>query len=156
MIGQQPRAGRSDGAVDRRQQAAAALARRIGDQFEIAPGRRVDLHDRARHHPARRFEVWRPALLGQADVIDERAGGGDLGPAEIAEPVECCDPVELLEPPAGHAALEAGIGQRGQNRLPFGQELVERRAGQHPLGQQDLAGCEAGEVARQRRLARRR
>ena len=154
MIGQQSRARRGDGAVDRRQQASAALPGAARHQFEIAPGRGVDLHDRAGHDPPRRFEMWRLSLLGQADIIDQCARRGDLGAAEIAKAVERADPVEVFEPAAGRVAVEAGVGQRGQDRLPFGQHLEQRRAGQQPLGQQDLARRKAGEIAGQGGLAR--
>ncbi len=98
----------------------------------------------------------RPPLLGQRDVIDQRAGGRELGAAETAKPVERADAVEFLQAAACGLALEAGIGQRRQRRLPFGEQLEQRRAGQQPLGQQDLARHQAGEIARERRLAGRR
>ena len=55
--------------------------------------------------------------LRQRDVIDQRPGRGDLGAAELAEPVERLDAVELFEPPARRLAVEARIGERGQRRL---------------------------------------
>ncbi len=155
MLGQEPRPTGGDGPVERRQEAAAALAREARRQFEIAPGRRVDLHDRPRRHPPRRFEMRRPALLGEADIIDERAGRGDFRPPEIAEAVERLDPIEGFEAPARPVAIEPGIGERRQGRLPKGEQLEPRRAGQQALGQQNLAGRKAGEIGGQGRFAGR-
>ena len=44
----------------------------------------TDLHDRSRRHPPRRFEMRRPALPGEANIIDERARRGDFRPPEGA------------------------------------------------------------------------
>ncbi len=156
MIGEEPRAGSRDGPVDRRGEAALALAREGCRQFEIAPGRGVDLHDRGGHDLPRRLQVRRPALLGQPDVINEGAGGGELGAAKTAEPVERADPVEFLQTAARRLALEAGIGERRQGRLPFGEQLEQRRAGQQPLRQKELARHQAGEIGGERGLAGRR
>ncbi len=98
----------------------------------------------------------RPPLLGQSDIVDEGAGRGELGAAEIAEAVERANPVEIFEAAAGGIALEPGIRQRRQGRLPLGEEFEERRAGQHALGQQDLARHQAGEIAGERGFAGRR
>src|SRR5438105_13090128 len=110
MLGEEPGPGRGNGAVDRREQAAYALAAEARRQFEVAPGGGVDLHDRARHHPPRRLQMRRAALLGQTDVIDQRPGGGELGAAEIAEPVEGLDTLRLVEPASPGVALEARVG----------------------------------------------
>ncbi len=101
-------------------------------------------------------EMRRPSLLGQPDVIDEGAGGGELGPAEAAKPVERADPVEFLQTAARGLALEAGIGQRRQGRLPFGQQLEECRAGQQPLRHQDFARHQTRQIAGEAGLAGRR
>ena len=50
-VRQQARAGAGDAAVDGRQQAALAAAGQGLGQFEIAPRRRVDLHDGAGRQP---------------------------------------------------------------------------------------------------------
>ncbi len=97
----------------------------------------------------------RPARLGQPDIIDEDARGGDLAAAEAAKPVERPDTVEFFEPAAGGGAVEPGVRQRRQRRFPFGQQLAQRRAGEHPLGQQDLAGRDPRQIAGQCRLVRR-
>ena len=44
IIGQEPRAGAGLGAIDRREEAAVAIAGQALGQFEIAPRRRIDLH----------------------------------------------------------------------------------------------------------------
>ena len=95
-------------------------------------------------------------LLRQPDVIDQRAGGGKLGAAEIAKPVERLDAIKFLQPATRAVAVETRVGQRRQRRLPLGEQLEQCRPGQHALGQQDLAGGEAGEIAGERRLAGRR
>ncbi len=53
-------------------------------EFESAPVRRIDLHDRSRRHPPRRLEMRRPALPGEADIIDGRPRRGDFRPSEGA------------------------------------------------------------------------
>jgi hypothetical protein len=156
MLGEQPRPRRSDGAVDGRQQASLALPGEAPHQLEVAPSRRVNLHDRAGHDAPWRFEICRLPLLGQADVINECAPRRELGAAEIAEPVERAHSVELLEPPAARVALEAWVRQRGQDRLPLDQQFEQCRAGQQPLGQQNLARRKAREIAGEGRLAGRR
>ena len=75
----------------------------------------------------------RPALLGQADVVNERAGGGELGAAKTAEPVERAHRVKFLQTTARSLALESWVRQRRQNRLPFGEQLEELGARQHAL-----------------------
>ena len=110
-------------------------------QFEIAPRRRVDLHDRAGGEPARRLQQRQRALLGQRDVIDERAGGGELGAAEAAEPVERAR--RRRTPARRRRAVslsKRGLGSGVSAGLPLGEQLEERRARQQPLRQQDLAG----------------
>ncbi len=91
----------------------------------------------------------RLSLLGLADIIDQGSRRGDLGPAETAKAVKRSDPVEVFKPAAGSAAVEPGVGQRGQRRLPFGQHLEQRGAGEQPLGQQDFARCDAGKISGQ-------
>ena len=85
----EPRAGAGQGAVDGGEQRALALAgqglrlssrlRRVAASISIAA---------PRASAPRRRQARQPALLGQLDVIDQRAGGGDLGAAEAAEAVE--------------------------------------------------------------------
>ncbi len=155
VIGEEAGAGPGHRMVDRREQAPLALAGEGRHEFEIAPRRRIDLHDRCRHDLPGRFEMRRPSLLGQPDVIHEGAGSGELGAAKTAEPVERADPVEFLQAAARRLALEAGIGQRRQGRLPFGQHLEQRRAGQQPLRHQDLARDQTGEIGGERGFAGR-
>ena len=81
-----------------------------------------------------------PWLLGQRDVIDQRAGGGDLGPAELAEPVERLDAVELLRaggaPPrcrsAGWRAGSAPPSSRRTARTAPGAPAAARAPGSRP------------------------
>ena len=102
----------------------------------------------------------RPALfadpLGQRDIIDERTGGGDLGPAETAEPVQCLDTVEAFEPAARRLAVEARVGERGQGLLPVAKQLEQRRARQEPLRNQDLARHDPREIGGKRAFRGRR
>ena len=112
MLGQDPCAGPGQGAVDDRQEAAAPLARQALRQFEVAPRRRIDLHDRLRQDALRRLQIGAASLLGQCHVIDERTGGGDLRAAELAEPVERPDPVKIFKAPPRRFAVEARVGER--------------------------------------------
>ena len=110
LVGEEAGTCRCHRPVDRREKAPLALAGEGRHQLEVAPCRRVDLHDRARHDAPWRVEMCRSSLLGQADIVDQRAAGGDLRAAEIAEPVECLDPVELLQPTPSRVALETRVG----------------------------------------------
>ena len=75
------------------------------------------------------------SLLGQAYIIDKRAGGRYLGAGEIAKAVERADFIKAFEPPPSGIACETRIWQRCQGRLPVHQHFVKRRAGQQALGQ---------------------
>ena len=110
MLGEKARAGAGQGAIDRRQKTAAPLAREALGQFEVAPRRGVDLHDRAGENALRWHQIGGAALLCQRDVIDERAGGGDLGPSELAEPVERLNAIEVFKPPPRRLAVKPRIG----------------------------------------------
>ena len=154
LLGEEPRSGSGQGAVDRGEEAAAAFARQGRHQFEVAPGGGVDLHDRIGRDQLRRGEMRRAAmgarLLGQRDIIDERAGRRDFGPAETAEPVERLDAVKAFEPAARRLAVEARVGERGQGRLPIAKQFEQGRARQEPLGNQDLARHDAREIGGER------
>ena len=63
MLGEKARAGAGQGAIDRRQKTAAPLAREALGQFEVAPRRSVDLHDRAGDDALRRHQIGGAALL---------------------------------------------------------------------------------------------
>src|SRR5579875_3049734 len=150
-----PRAGRRHRAVDRRQQAALALPGERRHEFEIAPRRGVDLHDRTRHDAARRLEIGRRILLGQGEIVDQRPGGGQFGAPEGPEAVEGADLIEAFEAAAPGLAVKAGVGQRRQRPLPLAPQLAQGRPRQQALGQQDLARPQAGKLAGQRRLGGR-
>ncbi len=140
QIGRQaPRAGPGHGPVDRGEQAAAPLARQRLDQFQIAPGRGIDLHDRADAQAARLAELGQFAALGQVDIFDEGAAGSAFRTAEGAEPVQRADAIELGQALAAGFAVEAGIGLRRQHGTPFGQQLEEFGLLQQPVAQQQLA-----------------
>src|SRR5215471_19315768 len=106
MVSKKPCARGCDSPIDCRDKAAVAFAGQGGRQFEVAPRRCIDLHDRARYDPARRREMRRAIQLRQADIVDKRARRGDFRTAEIAEPVERADTVMALEPAARTLALE--------------------------------------------------
>src|SRR5262249_20972317 len=95
---QQASAGAGARAVDGGEQRALALAGEAAQQLEIAAGGGVDLQHRALGEPARRRETRQLAGLGQLDVVDERAGGGELRARERAEAVERLHAVERFEP----------------------------------------------------------
>ena len=105
---------------------------------------------------ARGGEARQLAGLGQLDIVDERAGGGELRAGEGAEAFERLDAVERLEPAAAVLAVEARRGQRRQRRLPVAEQLEMLRLLQQAIGQQQLARLEAGErggeIGRLRRL----
>ena len=63
---QQPAAGAGHGAVDRRQEAALALAGEAAQQLEIAPGRGVDQQVAAGRQPARQAPAAAGAPSGSA------------------------------------------------------------------------------------------
>ena len=120
MLGQEPRAGAGQRAVDRREQAALALARQasaVSSRLRRVAG--VDLHHRAgaTRRGAARAAAAVPCWVS-ATIIDEGAGGGDLGPAESAEPVERLDAVELRAGGAAGLAVEARVGSGVSAGLP--------------------------------------
>ena len=103
-LGQQPRAGPGQGAVDGGEQAALAPPVEPAHQLEIAPRRRIDLH-RAVGALAPRRRQRRPlAGLRELDIVEQRAAGRDLGAREGAEAVEHRDVERRLQPLAGIVA----------------------------------------------------
>ena len=66
-----PAAG--DRAVDRGEQRAVAPAGEAAGQLEVAPGRRVDLHQPAGALAHRRAQQRQPPALGQLEIVDDRA-----------------------------------------------------------------------------------
>ena len=148
---QQAGAGAAHRAVDDREQAALAAAGEGFRKLEVAPGRGVDLHDRALAQPARPAEARQATLLGQLDIIDERAGRGHLGAPERAEGVEGLHAVERLEAAPGALAVEPAAGLGHEHALPLGEAVRELRPVEQAVGQQDLTGRETREGRRQRR-----
>jgi hypothetical protein len=118
-------------------------------QFQVTPGRLVDLHHRALGQPSGRAQVGKGALLGQGDVVDQRAGRRRLRPGEGAERFQRLDLECLLQALAGVLAVEPAARQRGQQRLPGLQRLLDLGAGEQALGDQQFARVEPGERGRQ-------
>jgi hypothetical protein len=48
-------------------------------QLEAAPGRRIDQHHAVGLDPSRPVEAWQEALLGQLQIAQQCAGGGEFG-----------------------------------------------------------------------------
>src|SRR5262249_11776229 len=100
-------------------------------------------------------EARQLAGLSQLDIVDERAGGGELGAREGAEAVERLHAIERFEPAAAVLAVEAGRGQRRPDRPPLAEKLEELRLLQQAIGEQQLARLEAGERGGKLRRFRR-
>ena len=103
---EQPGACAGDGAVDDGEQASRAAAVERRRKLEIAPGRGVDRHRRAGLRRAEPREPGEAAVLGEAQIAEDGAGRGELGPAEAAEPVEGGDAIERGEVAARGNAVE--------------------------------------------------
>ncbi len=65
---------------------------RLRSQLEVAAGGGVDLHDVRLAPAGAAAQARQLAGLGQLDIVDERAGGGDLRAAEGAEAFEAPTP----------------------------------------------------------------
>ena len=84
--------GGGDRSVDGCQQARLAFTVQGSNEFEIPAGRRVNLHDPAigsgtgpragSDQTVRSVEMGQLTDLGERDIVDHRAQGGDLG-AEV-------------------------------------------------------------------------
>ncbi len=146
---QQTGAGAGDRAVDGGQQAALALAGQGAGQFQVAPRRGVDLHDRALRHLARRIEPGHPAFLRQLDIVHQRAGRRDLRPAEIAEGVERSDPEKIEQALAAIFAIETTVGLDRQPAFPFAEQLEQVRLLDQPFRQHQFLRVEPLERRRQ-------
>ena len=85
---EQPGSRAGDGAVDHREQAAGTAAIQGRGELQVAPGRGVDRHRSARLGRAEPREPWHLALLGELEIAEHGAGGGELGASEGAETVE--------------------------------------------------------------------
>ena len=140
---QEPRPGAGDAAVDDREQTSSTLTRKRHVELEIPPGRPIDDHHRAPGQGARRGEPRQPALLGQLDVIDQRAAGAEFGPAEAPEGVERRHLEQRLEAALAGGAVEARRRQWRQRRLPTGEGLEQRGPLEQAVGDQQLAGLDA-------------
>ena len=128
------------GAVDGGEQAAVARAagpcassrlRRVAASIAI---------DRARGHAAQRLQRRHAALLGQLDIIEQRAGRRELGAAEAAEGVERGDAVEA--PSAGGARSRCRTARRARR--------------QRAAASSSRPACRRGRTACRRPAARRR
>ena len=106
---EQARAGAGHGAVDDGEQAALALAAEGAAELEVAAGGGVDFQDRAGADARELRQARHLALLGQLDIVEDAAGGGQLGAGEGAEGVERGDLVEILQAQARILAVEARI-----------------------------------------------
>ena len=111
---EQPRAAGGDGAVDGMQQRSCAAAGQGVGQFEVAPRGGVDL-DGAVGGLAHGFaQQGQFPLLGDVEVIDDRAHDRNLGTGEAAEGVERGDAEQPAQPVRGAGAVEGSARQRRQ------------------------------------------
>ncbi len=78
-LGEKARTGAGYGPVDFGEQAAAPLARKRADQFEVGAGGRVDRHYLPSMLTAGRREAWTLSELGEQNVVQERAGNAQFG-----------------------------------------------------------------------------
>ncbi len=152
---QKPRARCRLGAIDRGEQRAALLAGLGFDDLQRPARGRIDFH-RTRLGDARRVGQFRQlALLGELDIVDERARGRDLGPAERAEAVEGFHAIQGFEPAPPVLAVEARAGQRREARLERLDRARERRVARQFLGEQQFARRHARQRGTQPRRVRR-
>ena len=154
--GQQTAAGAGHGAVDRGQQAALAVAGEARQQLEIAPGRGIDHQVAAGRLAARRGEARQAALLGQLDVAEQRAARAELGAREGAEAVQRGDPEARLEAALAGQRIELALGQRRQPLAELAPQRPQRVGLEQPLGQQELARLDPGELGGERAVLDRR
>ena len=151
MLGQQPRAVRRDGPVDRGEQAPGPLPRQSAGEFEVGARRRVDgqggtavLSGRDRQRRACRE-------LRAGDVQEHRSGSRDLGPGELTEAFQRRDAVLLTDAPLGRGRLQLCLGERDDRGAALLPDPRQGRIRMDRLGQDDLSrvvsGDGAGEVA---------
>ena len=94
-LGEEPRAGRRHGEIDRRQERALARAAQGSGELEIGAGGGVDFEACAARAPGRGREGRARLELGALDVGQRQRGRRDLGAGEGAEAVERLDPIEF-------------------------------------------------------------
>ena len=135
---ERPGAGAGDGQVYDREQRAAAFAGERSGYLEIASCRGVDFHSRPGSEAPRRIDARQPALLGQRDIVERRAAGGNLGAREGAEGVERANAVMGFEPPPAGNAVETGARQRGGQPAPAFQGGADFHPPPQPVGQDQL------------------
>ncbi len=130
---QQPRPRRRDGSVDGSQQRSLAPARQGLGQFQIAPGRGVDLHRGAVAFARRRAQQRQPAFLRHLQILDDRPHRRQFRAPEGAESVQRLDPVKRAEPTSTRAAVEGAGVTIGQGGARFRRQIAEARtfAGQN-------------------------
>ncbi len=152
-VGQQPRPGTGDGAVDHRQQRAGARTRQGLREFEIAPRRRVDFHNAAgrtgRRQHLRARQPRQPVDLGQRQVVEQGSRRRGLGAAGRAERLQRGDAVIVGEAPFGVGRIEPAGGQRRHRVAQLGPGFEQRRLLDQRLGQQQLARGDARQRRRQ-------
>ena len=168
ILRQQPRARAGDAAIDRRQQAACAPARLRGQDLEARPRRRI--HRQMRRGPARarRQQERHLAAAGVVEIGQQPARRRQHRAREFAQPVQCREPVQRLQPRLAFLAAEIaaragnGIGDRtlwrevailGHHRFARAQprqRRLERVGGAflqfHPSGR-DIAGGDPDRIA---------
>ncbi len=148
-LGQQPCAGAGYGAVDRMQQAALALARKVFRELQIAAGGGVDAHHPLGGDAPWRFQTRQMSLLGEQQIVQESAGGGQFGPAEGTQAFEGGEAEMLAQPSFAMEAVEADAGGVVEPLPPLlelgGYRRIRRQAGRG----EDLPGIDARQQARQ-------
>ena len=100
-------------AVDGGEERALAAAGHGAGELEVAAGGGVDLHQAAGALADRRAQERQAAALGELEVVDDGAEGGDLGAVEGGEAVEGLDFVDAGDAGGGGAGVEARAGERG-------------------------------------------
>ena len=122
---------------------------RLSSRF--APGRGVDLHDAVFADRPWRMQARQAAALGQLDVVEQGAGGGDLRAAERAEAVEARDAEAPAPAGASRRRVEAAGRQRRDPLAPLAARVDRVEAAQHVVGNQQLGRLELGQSRGQRR-----
>ena len=153
---QQARAAGGDGAVDLRQQRAAARTRQGLGQFQVAPRGGVDAHEVRRADPRDPLQRHLRALLGQFQIGDQRPRRRQFGAGETAEPVQRLDIVMGLEGALAIGGIEARSRQRRQRRAQAFEQRGEVLLRQQGIGHQQFAGRQPRQFGGDARLAHRR
>ncbi len=143
-FGQKSRARSGHRAVDDGQKRAAPFARQRLGEFQVAPGRGIDLHHRAvgarRRQAARAREARHTIDLGQRQIVEQRTRGGDFRAARIAKGFQRADAVSVVQALARVFGVEPASGQRRQDVLELTAQPRHVVARQKGLRQQQFAG----------------